>query len=883
MTIAAPLVVWVAAGPAAPVSAATLVVTTTATSGEGSLRSAIIAARSTPSDDTIVFADSVRGEIDLTSIPDIAIDGQGGSLTITGPGADLLTVRSLELNAEAGAGRLGGFIDEVEVSGLTIIGGQYAVRAVGVGEVTLTELVIRDTTRCGALVGEVDREAVFTATVSKVTVTGELPCGLEFNVVRDVQIRDVSLDSLGLGTGIRLHRARDVFICDARFEGFDVGLGVNRLVEDRVHVARSEFTANVTAVGIEGGKIGAGRTPDKVEVLDSLLEGNSTALDASFASAELLRSRLVDNGQVVVVDAVSNVSISESAIDGSDVVITADRPSTDFTFDSVGIYSTSVTRANVFVEATGYPVFVRNSVITESGDDTGPLLQLSGGSLLFVSSTLSGNSHTGSPLLRGDDVDISAWSSVIVADGVEPIADLDAGSPFAADGSFLSDDASLTADGESRGPNVVGADPQLVATPVGDRTGLEPTSGSPVIDIGVASPDFDQPVDMRLVDRLIGSATDAGAIEFDPTAAATTPIVPVDPVRVLDTRLPTTHEVDCAVSAGRDVRVPVAGLAGVPGDAAAAVVNLTAIRPIDTGFATLYGCDGERLDTSSINFAAGTNVANEVIVDLDGLALCLFSSVQAEYAVDLVGYVPAGSDLVVAGGRRLLDTRPGATTADGGMAGGGRLAAGSVLELDVAGRADVPDGVDTVVAYVSAVQPDGVGFVTAWPCDQPQPTTSVLNVVAGVNRGNEVVAALGASGDLCIFVSESMHLTVDVAGWASAATGLVSVVPERLLDTRTSGSPVTNVSLDVTQSDAVPDDAVAVIANLTAVRPGDVGFVTATACGVTPDTSSLNYTPGVNGGNAGVAPSADDGTVCLDASSPVHLTVDLSAVVGDVT
>lgn len=272
-------------------------------------------------------------------------------------------------------------------------------------------------------------------------------------------------------------------------------------------------------------------------------------------------------------------------------------------------------------------------------------------------------------------------------------------------------------------------------------------------------------------------------------------------------------------------------------------------------------------------------MANEVFVDLDGdVAFCVFTSTTAEFVADVVGFVPAGgADLVTEPGRRLLDTRPGGSTVDDVGGGIGPVGAGDVVEVQVAGRGEVPLGSTTVVAYVTSVQPVGPGFVTAWPCDAPRPTASVLNVVAGVNRGNEIVAGLGASGRLCLVASVAMHFTLDVSGWGTAVDGLTSVVPERLLDTRVAVGPITDVEIDVTSSESVPSGVAGVIVNLTVIRPAATGFLSATDCDGGEGTSSLNFEPGVNVANELLVPVSGSGTICITSSTPVDLAVDLAA------
>jgi hypothetical protein len=73
-----------------------------------------------------------------------------------------------------------------------------------------------------------------------------------------------------------------------------------------------------------------------------------------------------------------------------------------------------------------------------------------------------------------------------------------------------------------------------------------------------------------------------------------------------------------------------------------------------------------------------------------------------------------------------------------------------------------------VVVNVTAVQADGDGFVTVWPCGQPRPTASNLNVRAGQIVPNLVVAKLGRDGKVCLYSHVGIDLIADLQGWHPA-------------------------------------------------------------------------------------------------------------------
>ncbi|HEX4980397.1 MAG TPA: CAP domain-containing protein [Ilumatobacteraceae bacterium] len=117
---------------------------------------------------------------------------------------------------------------------------------------------------------------------------------------------------------------------------------------------------------------------------------------------------------------------------------------------------------------------------------------------------------------------------------------------------------------------------------------------------------------------------------------------PLEPVRLLDTRSPYV-ELNPAtdgstLSAGQVVRLTVAGTRGVPANAKAVSVNLTAAGSSDSGFVTAYPC-GAVPTVSNLNFSQTTPaIANGALVRLSAAGeLCLFTSNAVHLIVDING------------------------------------------------------------------------------------------------------------------------------------------------------------------------------------------------------------------------------------------------------
>ena len=169
------------------------------------------------------------------------------------------------------------------------------------------------------------------------------------------------------------------------------------------------------------------------------------------------------------------------------------------------------------------------------------------------------------------------------------------------------------------------------------------------------------------------------------------------------------------VPGGQFVQVSVANRGGVPAGATAAVLNVTVVSPAGDGYATVFPC-GTVPSTSSLNYSAGEDVANEVITKLSPTGtVCVFTYSTANIIVDVAGFVPALSDYVPMSPVRLADTRAGWVAADGLFAGTGPVAGGQFVQVPVAGRAGVPADAKAVVVNVTSVSPAGGGYLTVFP------------------------------------------------------------------------------------------------------------------------------------------------------------------------
>ena len=261
------------------------------------------------------------------------------------------------------------------------------------------------------------------------------------------------------------------------------------------------------------------------------------------------------------------------------------------------------------------------------------------------------------------------------------------------------------------------------------------------------------------------------------TPAAATSLQPLTPARLLETRSgPGLVTVDHVAEGGGptpangDLVLPVIGRGGVSSQAGTVALNVTVTGAVAPGFVTVYPCGTARPNASSVNYVPGQTVANLVVsqVGQNG-TVCLYTMSSTHLVVDVTAHVADGdvgfASIVPV---RVMETRvgPGYTTADHLYEGTSAVVGNTSYDLPIAGRAGIPTDAAALVLNVTVTEPQGPGFVTVYPCDQPRPTASNLNFQAGQTVANSVISRVGpVFGDICIYSMATTHMVVDVTGY----------------------------------------------------------------------------------------------------------------------
>ncbi len=218
--------------------------------------------------------------------------------------------------------------------------------------------------------------------------------------------------------------------------------------------------------------------------------------------------------------------------------------------------------------------------------------------------------------------------------------------------------------------------------------------------------------------------------------------------------------------AGTVTEIALAGRVGVLDAASTISLNVTVTEPEAAGFLTVYPCGTGLPTASNLNYVAGATVPNAVVTQIGaGGKVCIFNQAPLHLVVDVNGYALSTSGLVPMTPARLLETRAGLSTVDGTLNAVGRRGAGSIIEVQVAGRAGVPVTAEAVILNATVTETDSPGFATVYPCTATPPNASNLNYGAGTTVANAVVTRLSPTGSVCVVTQSATHLVLDVAAY----------------------------------------------------------------------------------------------------------------------
>ncbi|MDO8365068.1 MAG: hypothetical protein Q7V88_19420 [Actinomycetota bacterium] len=356
------------------------------------------------------------------------------------------------------------------------------------------------------------------------------------------------------------------------------------------------------------------------------------------------------------------------------------------------------------------------------------------------------------------------------------------------------------------------------------------------------------------------------AIHLNPTGAARYTALAASTVVSAATRRP----------AGTVTEVAVTGAEGVPPDAAAVSLNLTAVNPRTGGYLAAYPCGGEVPGVSNLNFWPAQTVAGATVVPVgvDG-KVCVYQSTDAHVLVDLNGAFGADSGFIALTPQRAIDTRSGPPPQ-----------AHALTPVHLGALEGAPTGAFTAVVNLTVVGGTTGAGVMLYACDAAQPAQVARNIAPGSAQNLTMVATTDANGDVCVKVSQSVHVIVDLFGAFPPEADIHALTAQRLLDTRTSGGALAAGAQRAQQVSGlvgVPGHPLptGAVLTVTLVGPQGIGFATVFPCDASrPNTSVVNVVPNREQTNS-VIPALDaTGAACVYTSVTSHVLIDVSGWAG---
>jgi hypothetical protein len=322
---------------------------------------------------------------------------------------------------------------------------------------------------------------------------------------------------------------------------------------------------------------------------------------------------------------------------------------------------------------------------------------------------------------------------------------------------------------------------------------------------------------------------------------------------------------------------------GIPANAAAYSLNVTAVPDGQLGYLTVWSAGQPRPGTSTL-ISDGKVKAGAAIVPAgtDG-RVSIYVSNATHVVLDVNGFftlpgTSAGLAFYPLTPCRVLDTR-----GDSNALGGPFLTGGTSRDFPIlSSSCNIPSSAQAYSLNFTAVPHGVLGYISVWGTGQEQAVVSTLNASTGTVVANAAIAPAGSDGKISVFATDDTDLVMDVNGYfAPPGEGglfFYSIPACRVLDSRNGAQPLAGINpVDVAGSGcSVPAAAQAYVLNATVVPSSALGYAALWADGQPmPFVSTLNALDGAGASNMAVV-STNNGLIDVFASDSTHLVVDIA-------
>jgi len=388
--------------------------------------------------------------------------------------------------------------------------------------------------------------------------------------------------------------------------------------------------------------------------------------------------------------------------------------------------------------------------------------------------------------------------------------------------------------------------------------------------------------------------------------------IPITPCRGMDTRpgRPFTGAFGVpylSANTSRSIPIPTGACGTFPG-ALAYSMNVTVVPHSTLSFLTIWPSgQPQPAHASTLNSLDGRYKANAAIVPAGtGGAVSVYVTDATDVIVDINGYfvpntTPGGLVFYPMTPCRVMDTRvghgftgvygpPSLTPPFAGATSG----TSRRLPVQSSTNCTIPPTAQVYSLNFTVVPAGPLGWLSAWPTGQPEPSASILNAPTGTIVANAAIIPAGAGGSIDIFVHDATDVIVDINGYfAPPPTGgppgglsFYALPPCRVMDTRLArGGPgpfsgstdddVLGVSTTGNVCGGTPS-AQAYVFNATVIPPAPLPYLTLWPQGATlPRASTLNAIDGAITSNMAIVPTTNT-EISAYANTPTDLILDIS-------
>lgn len=367
--------------------------------------------------------------------------------------------------------------------------------------------------------------------------------------------------------------------------------------------------------------------------------------------------------------------------------------------------------------------------------------------------------------------------------------------------------------------------------------------------------------------------------------------IPLNPCRIVDTRTGGQGPIPPLGTRTIPIR---GGSCGIPPDAAAYSLNVTAVPSGPLGYLTIWPAGTPRPLVSTLNSLDGRVKGNAAIVPAGlGGEVSAFVTDATHVILDTNGYFRYSGGAAVNTFNPVTPCRVLDTRAPNGPLGGPPLVARQAREFPVlASGCGIPAGAAAYSFNVTAIPKQTLGYLTIWPGGIPMPFVSTLNATTGTIVANAALVPASPSGTISAFATDGTDLILDINGYfggppANDVGGLLfyPVAPCRIADTRLPPGPLAGPSigpletreLNPTGTCALPAQSKAYAANATIVPRATLGYVTLWPADVVqPLASTLNALDGAITANGAILPAAAAGAINLFSTDWIDVILDVN-------